>query len=167
MQSYIEITAFAMNVKPFTYSKGTGYNFSFAMKGEAQSEDKNSAPVVWISGVSFNQPILDKRNYLLKGKLQVKPPYKDYPAGLQLVVSEAILLESGMYVVARKRSEPTTHENTTQAPKQVQDTQSHPNNAYSQGQPNQAPPTQPKQETYEAYRDPVKDITMPSEEVPF
>ena len=104
-----------MNVKEFHYSKGTGYNFSFSLKGEAQSEDKNSAPIVWISGVSFNQPILDKRSYLLRGKLQVKPPYKEYAAGLQLVVSEAILLESNMYVIAKKRPK-TTSENAIQAP---------------------------------------------------
>ncbi len=77
MKSYLEIEAFAMNVKEFHYSKGTGYNFSFAMKGEAQSEDRKSAPTVWISAVSFNQPILDKRNYLLRGKQQVKPPYNE------------------------------------------------------------------------------------------
>ena len=112
MKNHFEIEAFTMNVKEFQYSKGTGYNFSFGMRGEAQSEDKNSAPVVWISGVSFNQPILDKRNYLLRGKLQVKPPYRDYPAGLQLVVSEGILLEKNMYTVARKRpnAETTTKE---------------------------------------------------------
>ena len=163
MQNYIEITAFTMNVKPFTYSKGTGYNFSFAMKGE--SEDQNSAPIVWISGVSFNQPILDKRSYLLKGKLQVKPPYKDYPAGLQLVVSEAILLESGMYVVARKR---TTHENEPQASNAPKQAQSHPQSVQSQ----QRPPStqeQPKtsMQTDANYQDPIAQITMPEEEIPF
>ena len=129
MKNYFETEAFVMNAKEFQYSKGAGYNFSFAIKGEAQNEDKNSAPVVWISGVSFNQPILDKRSYLLRGKLQVKPPYKDYPAGLQLIVSEAILLESGMYVVARKRAgSPVNGQDPqrnpppepAQAPKQVQ-----------------------------------------------
>ncbi len=190
MKSYLEIEAFAMNVKEFHYSKGTGYNFSFAMKGEAQSEDKNSAPTVWISGVSFNQPILDKRNYLLRGKLQVKPPYKDYPAGLQLVVSEAILLESGMYVVAKKKpkqdgSSQAQHpaSQPTQAPNTPQQTQSHPQSVsnqqgVSQPKPNiQEPPqgggeyidSNGLRQTTEAqeYRDPVQAITMPEEEIPF
>jgi len=127
MKSYLEIEAFAMNVKEFHYSKGTGYNFSFAMKGEATSEDRKSAPTVWISAVSFNQPILDKRNYLLRGKLQVKPPYNDYPAGLQLIISEAILLEVDMYVVARKRPKkatedaPQAREEVSTVPTQAQD----------------------------------------------
>ena len=120
MKNYFETEAFVMNAKEFQYSKGTGYNFSFSLRGEAQSEEKNSAPIVWISGVSFNQPILDKRNYLLRGKLQVKPSYKEYPAGLQLVVSEAILLESGMYVIARKKPQ-TNAPQPPQTPKQVKD----------------------------------------------
>ncbi len=192
MKNHFETEAFVMNVKEFQYSKGTGHNFSFAMRGEAQSEDKNSAPTVWISGVSFNQPILDKRNYLLKGKLQVKPPYKDYPAGLQLVVSEAILLEAGMYVVAKKKpkqdgsSQAQTEDQVTGAKpssQTPQPTQSHPQSVSnqqgaSQPKPNiQEPPqgggeyidSNGLRQTTEAqeYRDPVQAITMPEEEIPF
>lgn len=97
MKNYFETEAFAVNVRSFNYSKGEGYNFSFSMKGESQSEDKNSAPVVWISGVSFNQPILDKRSYLLRGKLQVKPPYKDYPGQVQEVPQKTSNGQNGSY----------------------------------------------------------------------
>ncbi len=132
MKNHFETEAFVMNVKEFQYSKGTGYNFSFPMKGEAQSEEKNTEPVVWISGVSFNQPILEKRSYLLRGKLVVKPPYKDYPAALQLIVSEAILLESGHYVVAKKRPQ-----QAAQAPNAPQHTQNGPAASYENDFPQQ------------------------------
>ena len=102
MKNFFETEAFILNVKEFQYSKGTGYSFSFPMTGEATGEDQ-TAPVIWVSGVSFNQPMLNKRNYLLRGKLQVKPKYKDYPVGFQLIVDEAILLGTGQYVVRTKR----------------------------------------------------------------
>ncbi len=101
MQNYIEITAFVLNVREFQHAKGIGYGFSFAMKGDAV--DGETTPTVWISAVSFSIPIMEKRNYLLRGKLKVQPPYKERPASLQLIVDEAILLGTGQYVVRTKR----------------------------------------------------------------
>jgi len=172
MKNYFETTAFVMSAKEFQYSKGVGYNFSFAMRGEAQSEDKNSAPIVWISGVSFNQQILDKRNYLFRGKLQVKPPYKDYPAGLQLVVSEAILLESGMYVVSRKKQEGSGQAQTAKPTSQI--TQDNPQQQNTHQEVSQPQPVRKdvtshsqQQTVQENYRDPVAQITVPDSEIPF
>jgi len=146
MKNYFETEAYTMNVKEFHYSKGTGYSFSFPIKGEAQSKEGNDTPTVWISGVSFTQPILDRRSYLLRGKLQVKPPYKEYPASLQLVVSEAVLLEEGRYVVAKKRGK-TTSPGPIQASKQVAGVSQHTQNVSSG-----------------SYKD---DFPQQSEEIPF
>ena len=100
-QNYFETKVFTIKPKPFQYSKGTGYNFFFSMQGEAQPE--GATPTVWFIGVSFNQEILEKQYYLMRGYLQVSPPYGDRPAGLQLVVSEAIPLQQNQYVVRTKR----------------------------------------------------------------
>jgi hypothetical protein len=102
MKTYFEAEIYTINSRPFKFSKGTGYNFSFALRGDALP-DSDEVPTVWMYGVAFNHTIEDRRKYLVKGKLQVKPPYKDYPAGLQLIVSDAVLLEDGRYTVAKKR----------------------------------------------------------------
>ncbi len=151
MKSFFEIEAFVVNVKTFNYSKGVGYNFSFAMNTETVGEDGKAA-VVWISGVSFNKPLLDKRNYLLRGKLQVKLPYKNYPAGLQMIVEEAFELGEGRYVVRTKRDAPKEAEAHSTS------------NGMNDPSPNQVRQHERTEETH-ANKDPM--FPEMNEEIPF
>ena len=105
MKTFFESEIMAIKPKPFTHSKGNGYNFSFAMKGDLDATGKES--IVWISAVSFHQEIVDRGKYLVRGRLAVRPPWNDRPASLQLIVEEAIHLEQGQYVVRTKRDTPT------------------------------------------------------------
>ncbi len=117
-QNYFETKVFTLKARNFKHAKGEGTNFFFNMQGDAPAEGET--PTVWFSAVSFNQVIQEKKSYLMRGYLQVSPPYGERPAGLQLVVSEAILLGESQYVVRTKREGHNTSAGGMNSPSEQQ-----------------------------------------------
>ncbi len=113
MKTYFEGEIFTIKPRQFKHKNGTGTSFSFMLQGDKPSESED-APVVWISAVSFSDEIKEKRRYLVRGYLQVKPPWNDRPAGLQLVITEAFELGSSQYTVRTKRLTQSTDQNDQQ-----------------------------------------------------
>jgi len=162
MKSKLTLTAKIFNPGVHTTQAGAKlYSFSMGISQVNKQTEKWEnvyLPVTIFSKEGDLDWILqsDKKEITIEGQLSVKSGYTKRD-GTEVAPHIAVF---GFEAYIGKKPQQKSHENTTQATKQVQDTQSHPNNAYSQGQPNQAPPTQPNG-GYQA------DFPIADSEIPF
>ncbi len=169
MKSKLTLTAKIFNPSVHTTQAGAKlYSFSMGISQVNKQTEKWEniyLPITIFSKEGDLDWILqsDKKEITIEGQISVKSGYTKRD-GTEVAPHIAVF---GFEAYIGKKPQQKSHENTTPAPKQVQDTQSHPQSVSTQQRPSQSVPAQQKPETYEAYRDPVADITMPSEEVPF